>query len=70
VFDTNRLEALMAEEQSAYLYWYMGLSEVHYFTDSQSLPVSFFELADKSKESSTPCCGVRTSSRFSFSHPL
>ena len=50
VFDTNRLEALMAEEQSAYLYWYMGLSEVHYFTDSQSLPVSFFELADKSKE--------------------
>ena len=30
--------------------WYIGLSEVHYFTDSHSLPASFFELVDKSKE--------------------
>ena len=50
VFDTKGLEALMEEEQSAYLYWYMALSEVHYFTDAQSLPPSFFELVDKSKD--------------------
>ena len=50
VFDTKGLESLMEEEQSAYLYWYMALSEVHYFTDTQSLPPSFFELVDKSKD--------------------
>ncbi|MGA8498600.1 MAG: DUF2971 domain-containing protein [Xanthobacteraceae bacterium] len=50
VFDTKRLESLMAEERSAYLYWYVALSEVHYFTDAQSLPPSFFELVDKSKD--------------------
>jgi hypothetical protein len=50
VFNTERLETLMEEEQSAYLYWYMGLSQVHYFTGAQSLPPSFFELVEKSKD--------------------
>ena len=50
VFDTKRLEALMDEERSAYLYWHMGLSDVHYFTGSNSLPASFLKLADQAKD--------------------
>jgi hypothetical protein len=49
VFDTARLEALIAEEQSAYLYWHMSLSSAHYFTGTESLPDCFWELVEQSK---------------------
>jgi hypothetical protein len=49
VFDTARLEALIAEEQGAYLYWHLGFAPVHYFTDPQSLPGCFWELVEQSK---------------------
>ena len=50
VFDTERMEALIDEEQRAYQYLFIRLGAAHYFKDRTSMPPSFDELAVKAED--------------------
>jgi hypothetical protein len=54
VFDTERLEALIDEEQQAYQYLFMRLGVAHYFKDKTSMPATFDEFAAKASDLLAP----------------
>jgi hypothetical protein len=54
VFDTERLESLIEEEQRAYQYLFMRLGVAHYFKDRTSTLPSFDELAAKASDVLAP----------------